>query len=91
MTTDTLPELSTPLPASRAWTPDGALVIDAAGRRVVPVLSGDHPLGLYIVDADGVEWFPVATGARTALAPLLAGVLGVVLGAALVRRRQLVR
>ena len=71
------------------WTPQDSLVAD--GHRVVPVFSGDRPVGVYVVDPDGVEWFPVTQRQRLVAVPLASGLLGALVGGLLASRRQPVR
>lgn len=73
----------------RVWTPQDSLTAD--GHRVVPVFSGDRPVGVYVVDSEGVEWFPVSQRPTLLAIPIASGLLGAVIGGVLVARRQPVR
>lgn len=49
-------------------------------RTVLPVLSGDRPLGVYVIGPDGVQWYRVEQKYRTIAATLAAAIVGAALG-----------
>lgn len=86
MTTEVSHDDEVTQPARRVWTPDVTPAIDPSGRRIVPVLSGERPIGVYVVDPDGVEWFPITPRSHAVAGPLVSGLLGAFVGSLVARR-----
>lgn len=53
----------------RQHLPVPAVHID--GRAVLPIMSGDRPLGVYVIGDEHVRWYPVAPRGRLALGTAL--------------------
>lgn len=57
-----------------------AQAVHLEGRTVLPVLSGDRPLGVYVIVPDGVRWYRVEQKGRTIASTLAAACVGAALG-----------
>jgi hypothetical protein len=84
---DEAPETVSTAAPTPGLTRSGAVHID--GKVIIPMVSGDRPLGLYAVDGDGVQWYPVVNARhRLGLTAAAAGLAALATVAILGRSRR---